>query len=195
MGKSLNEVINRMEKKHIIAAIKNPKDFDQVIIQHEKLAAVYLLMGNISNIQRYTATLKQKGIPVFIHIEKIGGLSLNAEGVEFIAKIVAPDGILSTKHSLLKYARSYGLLTIKRVFMIDTEVYEHLIERKDFQPDFIEIMPSTLHSIVRKIVKELRQPILAGGLIQNIEDVKRCMEAGAIGVSTSNRNVWEKSID
>lgn len=41
-----------MEKKNLIAAIKNPKDFVQVLIQHAKLAVVYLLMGNISNIQR-----------------------------------------------------------------------------------------------------------------------------------------------
>lgn len=194
MTKKLDAVLDRIEKKRYIAAIKSPKDFDQVLVQHEGLAAAYLLMGNISNIKRYTEKLKEKGIPVFIHIEKIGGLALNAEGLEFISKVVAPDGILTTKKNLLKYAHNYGLITIQRVFMIDTEVFENLLKPKEFQADFIEIMPSTLHSIIRDLVNIMKRPILAGGLIQSVDDVKQCIQAGAVGVSTSNRKVWGQCV-
>ncbi|WP_449443040.1 glycerol-3-phosphate responsive antiterminator [Ureibacillus acetophenoni] len=46
--------------------------------------------------------MQSKGLPVFIHIEKIGGLALNSEGLEFIANVVKPEGVISTKPGLLK---------------------------------------------------------------------------------------------
>lgn len=81
------------------------KDFDIVLDYADDLAAAFLLMGNISNIKRYVDAIQNKGLPVFIHIEKVGGLALNNEGVEFISSIVKPVGIITTKPNLIKKHR------------------------------------------------------------------------------------------
>ncbi len=45
-----------------------------------------------------------------------------------------------------------------------------------------------------KIINELGEktniPIIAGGLIRDKEDVINCLNAGAIGISTSKEEVW-----
>ncbi|CAM5197755.1 hypothetical protein UACE39S_06141 [Ureibacillus acetophenoni] len=45
-----SEVIKNIQSKKKIAAIKNMKDFDLVLKNHQELAAAFLLTGNISNI-------------------------------------------------------------------------------------------------------------------------------------------------
>lgn len=194
-GYTKSEVIKIIQNKKKIAAIKTMKDFDLVLENHEELAAAFLLTGNISNISRFVEAIRNKGLPVFIHIEKIGGLALNKEGLEFIAKVVKPEGVISTKSSLLKKAHSLGLICIQRVFMIDSEVFEHTIAHKDVQPDIIEIMPSIAYEIITALKDKIDVPIITGGLISTVEDVKKALIAGAIGVSTSNNHVWRSNVN
>lgn len=189
------DVIKKIEQGKKIAAIKSMKDFDLVLENHTELSAAFLLTGNISNISRYVEAIQKKNLPVFIHIEKIGGLALNSEGLEFIAKVVKPEGVISTKPSLLKKAQSLGLVCIQRVFMIDSEVFENTISHKELQPDLIEIMPSIAYEIICELKEKINVPIITGGLIRTVDDVKRALEAGAIGVSTSNNKVWRSNVN
>ncbi|CAM5215143.1 Glycerol uptake operon antiterminator regulatory protein OS=Ureibacillus acetophenoni OX=614649 GN=SAMN05877842_104175 PE=4 SV=1 [Ureibacillus acetophenoni] len=190
-----SEVIKNIQSKKKIAAIKNMKDFDLVLKNHQELAAAFLLTGNISNISRFIEAIQSKGLPVFIHIEKIGGLALNSEGLEFIANVVKPEGVISTKPGLLKKAHSLGLICIQRVFMIDSEVFENTIAHKEVQPDIIEIMPSIAYEIITALKEKIDVPIITGGLIRTVEDVKKALNAGAIGISTSNNHVWRSFVN
>lgn len=189
------QVVERINKKNKIAAIKCMKDFDIVLDYANDLAAAFLIMGNISNIKRYVDAIQSKGLPVFVHIEKIGGLALNNEGIEFISSIVKPVGIITTKPNLIKKAQTHGLMVIQRVFMIDTEVFENTLNLKENRPDIIEIMPSPLYHIISELTSKMEVPIITGGLIHSTDDMRRSLNAGAIAVSTSNNKVWRENVN
>ncbi|CAM5197763.1 Glycerol uptake operon antiterminator regulatory protein [Ureibacillus acetophenoni] len=75
--------------------------------------------------------------------------------------------------------------------MIDSEVFENTIAHKEVQPDIIEIMPSIAYEIITALKEKIDVPIITGGLIRTVEDVKKALNAGAIGISTSNNHVLE----
>lgn len=51
-------------------------------------------------------------------------------------------------------------------------------------------MPGIMPKILRELSSELETPLIAGGLITQKEDVISALNAGALGVSTTNPNVW-----
>ena len=58
------------------------------------------------------------------------------------------------------------------------------------RPDFIEVLPGVMPKVLRKIAKVSRIPMIAGGLVTDREDVIQALSAGAVAVSTTNREVW-----
>ena len=58
-------------------------------------------------------------------------------------------------------------------------------------PDAIEIMPGIMPKITKKLSSVISVPIIMGGLISEEEDVKKAIESGALGVSTSCSPLWE----
>ncbi|WP_368784322.1 glycerol-3-phosphate responsive antiterminator, partial [Acinetobacter baumannii] len=71
---------------------------------------------------------KAQGIPVFVHAERIGGMSQDKEGVAFLARCVKPDGIVTTRHSLIKQAKKQGLLTVQRFFLVDSDAMTAILQ-------------------------------------------------------------------
>ncbi len=69
-------------------------------------------MGNISVIKRYVDLLKQHNRTVFLHVEKIPGISYDREGLKFLAKFVKPTGIVKPLkvHSLITQSKKDWLL-------------------------------------------------------------------------------------
>ena len=49
----------------------------------------------------------------------------------------------------------------------------------------------TCAKIIKKIKNILNVPIIAGGLIDEKEDVINALKAGAEGISTTDKNLWE----
>jgi glycerol uptake operon antiterminator len=94
---------------------------------------------------------------------------------------------LSTKPSLIKYAKNRGLLTIQRFFVLDSISLLNIEKQFPLEyADAIEILPGVMPKIIRRIAGISKKPIIAGGLISDHEDVHHALEAGAISVSTSN---------
>lgn len=59
------------------------------------------------------------------------------------------------------------------------------------QPDAIEILPGiVVPKVIKKINAISRVPVIAGGLITDKEDVMNALSSGAIGISSTNQDVW-----
>ncbi|MEH7123680.1 glycerol-3-phosphate responsive antiterminator [Bacillus sp. JJ1773] len=178
-----------------IAAVKSPKGIEKVIKQKDRISAVFLLTGNIMSIKGYVDLFKKEGLPVFVHIEKIGGLSMNDEGLDFIANYVQPLGIVTTKPNMVAKAKKRKLMAIQRVFMIDTEVYDHVLHSLDQNaPDIIEIMPSRLPHVIRDLSKQVKIPLITGGLLSEKAHAMEVLDCGAIAITTSNTDIWKEDL-
>lgn len=185
------EFISSLKEDQMIAAIKNPKSLEKFL--ETDLKAAFLLTGNISVIKKYVTLLKSHHRQVFLHIEKIPGISYDKEGLKFLAKFVKPDGIVTTKSSLIQLAKKEGLLVIQRLFLIDTEAVENGIETiQELQPDALEIMPGIVPEMISKIKKKTKIPIITGGLIENKQQIQAALDSGAIAVSIGKPWIWKK---
>lgn len=186
----------RLEKHQLIAAIKEPKALEKAIKYKHNLSAVILMTGNILTVHQYVKLLHDEGLPVILHVEKIGGLQLDQAGIDFLYNIVKPCAIVTTKSNVIKKAKQKKMFVIQRVFLIDTEVYCQLEQSvNDSAADMIEVMPCRAPDFIRKLSLVTDKPILTGGLLNTEKDAVEALQNGAAAVTTSNMELWKNSIN
>ncbi len=126
-------------------------------------------------------------------MEKIPGISYDREGLKFIAKFVKPTGIVTTKSSLIQFAKNEGLLAIQRLFLIDTDAVANGLKTvNEIQPHALEVMPGLIPEMIKKIKKETDLPIITGGLIQHARHIEEALSSGAVAASTGRSWLWKK---
>ncbi|MBS2970595.1 glycerol-3-phosphate responsive antiterminator [Metabacillus sp. KIGAM252] len=185
------EFIKHLENDRLISSIKDPKSLE--LFLESDIRSAFLLTGNISVIKRYVDLLKENGRFVFLHLEKIPGISFDKEGLKFIAKYVKPTGIVTTKSSLIQFAKKEGLLTIQRLFLVDTDALKNGLQTScEIKPDALELMPGLIPELITKVKAKTDLPIITGGLISNKAHIHAALESGAMAVSTGKPWLWKK---
>lgn len=175
----------------MIASIKEIKHIEKAL--DSGLRTIFLLSGHIGEIQKYVDLFKSQNRHVFLHIEKIGGLSCDREGLEFVARYIKPTGIITTKNNLVKYANKLKLFTIQRLFIIDSEaIRQGLLTINETSPSAVEVMPARIPSKISEIKKQIQVPIITGGLLENREQILEALEHGAMAVSSGNPKLWKE---
>ncbi len=173
----------------IIAAINDVNKLEDVINSPCKI--VFLLTGDILNIKEIVDELKKHNKLVFVHIDLLCGFSKDVTALKYLNNTINLDGIITTKSNLIKAAKELNIFTIQRLFVLDSLALTSGINSiKSIRPDAVEILPGIMPKIIREIRQETRIPIIAGGLIRDKSDVIDSLNSGAIGISTSNKNVW-----
>ncbi len=186
----MNDIEELLAENPIIGAIKNDENLNEILKSDVKV--VFVLYGSILNIEEISKKLTEHNKVFFIHIELVEGLKSDESGIIFLKKYANPCGIISTKAHQLKVAKKHSLHTILRMFIIDSMSLETAIRNsEEHKPSALEIMPGISSKIIYKIRKKTSIPIIAGGLIEEKEDVISSLEAGAIAISTTNNNVWK----
>ncbi len=183
-------IIDRVESNPVIAAVQNVDDLDAAI--NTQVNTIFLLCADIFNAKTLVNKIKSANKSAFLHIDFLEGIGKDAKAIDYIIKVIEPDGIISTKSSHIKIAREKGMFTIQRFFLIDNKSYEMTTKSvKTIQPDMIEIMPGVMPGIIRRITQQLSIPVIAGGLISTKQDIMEVLKAGAIGASTGKKDLWE----
>ena len=180
---------NYIDDNPIIAAINDLDKVKDVIDSPSKI--VFLLIGDILNIGEIVNELKKHNKLVFVHIDLIGGFSKDILAMKYLNNTIKPDGIITTKSNLIKVAKELDIFTIQRLFILDSLALTSGINSvKSIRPDAVEILPGIMPKIIKEIRQETRIPVIAGGLIKDKMDVINSLNGGAIGISTSNKDVW-----
>lgn len=186
MKKNLAEI---MKAKPVIAGVKDLEKFDDAL--NSTCDIIFLLSGSIFNIKEFVQKAKDKNKMIFIHVDLLDGFSKDAAALRYIYEEIKPDGIISTKNSQLKAAKSLGFLTVQRIFIIDSLSIDTAIKASQMiNPDAIEIMPGIMPKITKKMSDELDVPVIVGGLISEKDEIDKAIESGALGVSTSEKTLW-----
>lgn len=176
-----------------IASVKKAKDIERALTS--EISAVVLSIGNIAIIKRYVDLFKAHDFPVFLHLERLGGISHDREGIDFLAHYVRPTGIVSTRNSLIMQAKKQGLLTIQRLFLVDSDAYQTGLQSvRESMPDAVEIMPALLPEIITEFREQIPLPIIAGGLLRNRRQMAEALRHGAIAVSMGDYRLWKENL-
>ena len=186
----MDNVFNILTDNPIIAAVKDEQQLDLAL--KSDCSVVFLLFGSILNIADLVSKVKASGKFAFVHIDLVEGLSGKEVAVTAIKELAAPDGIISTRPALLRHAKSLGMKTVQRFFVVDSlSVRNILPQSRAVKPDFIEIMPGLLPRVISEITQSTEIPIIAGGLISEKEHILSALRSGAAAVSTSRQELWE----
>ena len=173
----------------VVAAIKDAAGLENCL--RSDTPVVFVLFGDILTISSITARLKEAKKISLIHADLVEGLAAREIAVNFIAKNTEADGILSIKPTLVKHAKSLGLLTIQRFFLLDSIALINIQKQLPLEcADMIEILPGPMPKITKKVVSMSSKPVIVGGLISDKEDIISSLKAGASAVSTSNPTLW-----
>lgn len=182
--------VDIIEDNPVIAAVKDEEGLEKSI-SSDGIGVVFILFGDICNIDKIVSRIKNEGRIAMVHMDLITGLSGKDVALDFIKNNTKADGIITTKQSLIKHAKDLGLYTVLRYFVIDSMALLNIEKQSSMiQPDVIEILPGAMPKVLKKISKLSKIPIIAGGLISDKEDVMAALSSGAVSVSTTNPNVW-----
>ncbi len=180
----------KMKKNPIIAAVKDLNNLDAALKSDCNI--IFLLCGSIFNVKDAVEKAKSMGKMIFIHVDLLDGFSKDAVALKYISEEIKPDGIVSTKNSQLKAAKNLGLLTVQRIFIIDSLSIDTAVKTSQvIDPDAIEIMPGIMPKITKQLSSALSVPVIVGGLISEDVEVENAIKSGALGVSTSSKLLWE----
>ncbi|MDD3840608.1 MAG: glycerol-3-phosphate responsive antiterminator [Clostridia bacterium] len=184
-------IIQELELNPVIAAVRNKGQIDDAI--ESPAGVIFILKGNILELEDEIAKVKKNRKKVFIHLDLTEGIGKDAGGVKYMAKRIMPDGLISTHSHLLKLAKDEGLLTVQRMFLVDSSSIETGIKLiNSSRPDFVEVMPGLVPEAVNIIRSRIYQPIIAGGMITTKKHIIDILKAGAIAASTSSQQLWHE---
>jgi glycerol uptake operon antiterminator len=154
-------------------------------------AAIFVLGGDVFRMLERVRRRPYRRPFICVNVDMVGGVASDASGIGFLAREV--DGVISTHHKVVEIARSNGALAIQRLFAIDTSAVERGLKvLRQADPDAVEILPGlAFPEIVESYRAALNKPVLAGGLIKDRPTAAAILEAGAVGISTSDHRLWK----
>lgn len=153
--------------------------------------AIFLLGGSILSLDGLVARARARGKRVFVHLDLLDGLGRDAAAVDWCARELKPDGMISTRAPLLRRAQEHGLITIQRLFLMDSSSLSHGIRLlKANPPSMVEVLPGLVPRAIARVSREVDRPVIAGGMVTRPEEVAQALAAGALAVSTSEQELW-----
>ena len=187
----MNKRLHFFETEPIIAAVKTEEQLVRAL--SSECNVIFFLFGNICNIPKLVESVKERGKHAFVHLDLINGLAAKEIAADYIRSFTKADGVLSTKPQILRHAKEIGLITVLRVFVLDSLALDNIEKlRAACNPDLIELVPGLMPKIIRQVHSLHRTPLIAGGLIRDKEDTMSALSAGAIRISTSCEEAWQE---
>lgn len=181
-----------LKASRVVPAVKHIEDLAEVL-NLPWVSVVILLGGDINSLEA-VLRLRNKYPEkcVLAHVDLIEGVGKDAAGIRFLKRL-GLQGIVSVKWQLLHYAKENKMLTVQRLFLVDSEsIRTGLKVIKKVTPDAIEILPATVPKFaIDEFHKVTDLSILGGGLLRTDEDVRSALSNGLTAVTASRRNLWK----
>jgi glycerol uptake operon antiterminator len=180
--------LRALRRNPVIPAVRGPDSALEAALAGEH-AAIFVLGGDIFKVLGRVGAQGRRP-HIYVNVDLVGGIAADASGLRFLSGRV--EGIISTHRHVIELAKASGLITIQRLFAIDSGAVERglkLIRRAE--PRLVEILPALAYcEIAGRYAEVLDLPVLAGGLLKGHEDISTILKAGAVGVSTSHKGLW-----
>ena len=179
-----------MIDQKVLPAISNMKDYKKFLESpYEFCIIMDFYIGELRGISDMAKRRRKK---LIVHADLIKGLSCDEYAVVYLCQNIKLEGIISTHSSVISMAKKRKKLAIQRIFLIDQQSLDksyHFIENS--RPDYVEVLPGLMPKIISEMKEKMDIPIITGGLISTPEDIQSVLEAGAVAVTASSRELWQ----
>ncbi len=185
-----NELTALLRRNPVIAAVRTPDAARRAAASRSPVA--FLLGGSILTVAADMETLRGAGKRVFLHLDLLEGLGADAAAAQWCARTLRPDGVISTRPKLLKAAEAEGLITVQRLFLMDSVSFRRSVKLlRANPPAMAEVLPGLVPKAIAELAREIESPVIAGGMITEPAEVCRALRAGALAVSTGEEALWD----
>ena len=177
----------------IIPAISTHQDLKKFL----KLPLKYGILMNfqLAQLDELVQLMKENNKKVLIHSELIRGLASDEYGAIYLIQKLKIDGIISSKPKVIEVCKKRNVLGIMRFFLKDTySLQQSLHITQKVSPDCLEVLPAVNSEIITLIKHHVPSEVMLGGLISTEDQLRKCLAAGAIAITTSNSDFWELTI-
>lgn len=186
MKNAFREII---EDCPVIATVKDEQSMEKSFESDSQI--IFILFGDICSIASIVDKVKEQGRIAMVHLDLVSGFDGREVAVDYIKNMTRADGIISTKTAQINRAKELGLYAVHRFFVLDSRSLENIRKQSAAtKPDCIEILPGIMPKIITRVTKAQRIPVIAGGMIDDKEDVMLALKAGAAAISTTNQELW-----
>lgn len=176
-------------KQKVIPAIRNMKAFERFLegpLEYGVLLELHV--AQLKNVFQLASAHQKK---LLLHVDLVQGLKSDEYAVDYLSQEVKPFGIISTRGNVILKAKQKRIYAIQRMFLLDSHAFEkNIMLLKKTLPDFVEVLPGIVPSLIQETINKTNIPILAGGFISSEKDIENALKAGASAVTTSNVELW-----
>lgn len=172
----------------VIATVKDIQSMEKSFESDSQI--IFILFGDICSIASIVDRVKRQGRTAMVHLDLVSGFDGRETAVDYIKNMTRADGIISTKTTQINRAKELGLYAVHRFFVLDSRSLENIRKQSAAtKPDCIEILPGIMPKIITRVTKAQRIPVIAGGMIDDKEDVMLALKAGATAISTTKQEL------
>lgn len=173
----------------VIATVKDEQSMEKSFESDSQI--IFILFGDICNIASIVDRVKAQKRTAMVHLDLVSGFDGREIAVDYFKNMTKADGIISTKTAQINRAKELGLYAVHRFFVLDSRSLENIRKQSAAtKPDCIEILPGIMPKIITRVTKAQRIPVIAGGMIDDKEDVMLALKAGAAAISTTKQELW-----
>jgi glycerol uptake operon antiterminator len=126
-----------------------------------------------------------------VHLDLVAGLRDDPVGVDWLARF-GVDAIITSRGRLIPLIRQAGVVAIERLLLSRRSHLDAAVAALSrSNPDIVEVLPGVILPSIAPMIPRFAVPVLAGGFVRTPADVRAILAAGAVGVTTSSRALWE----
>ncbi len=160
-----------------------------------KFEYVVMLQVHLAQLMYVTNMAHTHHKKLILHADLIQGMRSDEHGAQYLCQEIKPDGIISTHAQVLEMAKKRDVLTVQRVFLLDSQSLETSLRViNSVRPDYIELLPGVIPELIKEVYEATRIPIFAGGFIRTLDQVRQAHDAGAVAITTSNKELWKMKL-
>ncbi|WP_199621017.1 glycerol-3-phosphate responsive antiterminator [Paenibacillus alkalitolerans] len=177
------------EGQKVLPAVRQIKELERLLTT--PFVYIVLLGGRVGQLKTMVDLAAGSGKKVLLHADLIDGLKNDEYAAEFLCQHIRPAGLISTRTAVIQKTKQNKLLSIQRMFLIDSGALETsigLVEKTE--PDLIEVLPGILPHLIAEVRERTGIPVIAGGLIRTFGEVEAALAAGAAAITTSRADLW-----
>lgn len=151
---------------------------------------VLILRANGLELAPFIAQAHSAGKFVAVHLDLVSGLRADRSSIRWLCESGA-DAVVSSRGHLMSAIRHERMTAIQRLLLVrQTQLSAGVGSIRRSEPDIVEVLPGVVLPQILHLLPDLGRPLLAGGFVRTVEDVRALLGSGAVAVTTSREALW-----
>lgn len=149
--------IEKLKNKNIIAAARDLDDINTAM--EKEIKVVFLLAGDIFDLIKISDNKHSDETLFLVHLDLIKGVGRDQAGISYLKRSFGIDGVISTHTNIIQFAKKAGLITIQRLFIVDSESLKSGAKLvQNCKPEGVEILPGIILPYIKEELAKLKLP-------------------------------------